>query len=358
MDHFFLLRGITRLCAIVVWILIIVACLHFGGYFKERFSEKSLNILVWPQVLDAEFFKEFEKKTGVKVRVSYFDHNEELLVKLESSHDHGYDLVMPSHYMLPILVEKKLIKPIDKTKLLFWDHIYTTLRGIYSDPKNYYSVPFYWGILGIGINRDFFKKTEMLRQSWDLIFKNGYGMQCVSVINDIRELSLIAAQYLFGRIHDLTEQEIDQIIELLIEQKKYVGLYTDGRAEYAIATQSCPIGVVLLNDLMKVMKKFSAIDFIIPQEGTFVVVDSFVCSSQTKKDDLIYEFLNYLYNPKILSQYAEKFQFLPAVDNVTSSIPFQNRFIPTKEFFKNLRFFENVFSEETLLKIWTAVRVN
>jgi spermidine/putrescine-binding protein len=76
MDHFFVLRGLTRLGAIFVWIFIIVACLHFGGYFKEHFSEKSLNILVWPQVLDAEFLKEFEKKAGVKVRVSYFDHNE------------------------------------------------------------------------------------------------------------------------------------------------------------------------------------------------------------------------------------------------------------------------------------------
>lgn len=358
MDHFFIVRGFVRLCALAVWIFIIVTFLHFGGYFKDRFSEKSLNILVWPQVLDAEFLKEFEKNTGVKVRVSYFDHNEELLVKLESSHDHGYDLVMPSHYMLPILREKNLIKPIDKTKLPFWDHIYPTLRGIYSDPQNLYSVPFYWGILGIGINRDFFPEHEIINQSWDLIFKNKYGVQCISVINDIRELSLIAAQYLFGQIHNLGPREIDQIIALLITQKKHVGLYTDGRAEYAIATKSCPVGVLLLNDLMKVMKKFNSIDFIIPKEGTFVVVDSFVASSQTKKDDLIYAFLNYLYDPKILSQYADKFQFLAAVDNVVPKLPFQSRFIPTKEFFKNLRFFENVFSDEDLLKIWVAVRVN
>jgi spermidine/putrescine transport system substrate-binding protein len=341
---------------LALWILVILIALQFGSYFKGKFSEKSINILVWPQVIDGEFLKDFEKKMGVKVYISYFDHNEELLVKLEASHDHGYDLIMPSHYMLQELVKKDLIKKIDKKHLLFWDHIYPTLLGIYADPDNDYSVPFYWGILGIGINRQFFPKVTI--PSWDLIFKKQSGIQCVSVINDIRELSLIAAQYLFGRIHHLTDTDIDAIIELLIRQKKQVGLYTDGRAEYAIAANSCPIGVVLLNDLLKVMTRFDYIDFIIPEEGTFVVVDSFVMAKQTKKDDVIYQFLNYLYDPKVLQKYTAKFQFLSALDTVEPVLLAQKRFIPTKELFKKLHFFENVFSEETLHKIWLAVRVH
>jgi spermidine/putrescine-binding protein len=356
MNYYFFVRPFSRILTLFFWIIIILAGLHFSSYFKTKFSEKSLNILVWPQVLDGDFLQDFEKKTGVKVNVSYFDHNEELLVKLESSRDHGYDLVMPSHYMLDVLIKKNLIKPIKKEKLNFWKHIYPTLLNIYSDPQNSYSIPFYWGILGIGVNRHYFQKTN-IKPSWDLIFQEQQGIQCVSVINDIRELSLIAAQYLFRKIHNLSEQEIQKIITLLSSQKKHVGLYTDGRAEYAIAANSCPIGVVLLNDLLKVMMRFDFIDFIIPEEGTFVVVDSFVIAQQTTKDDLIYEFLNYLYDPNVLKLYTAKFQFLSALDNVEPVFEAQKRFVPTKELFKKLRFFENVFSEEVLHKIWLAVRV-
>jgi spermidine/putrescine transport system substrate-binding protein len=353
----FVVRLFLRIAMIALWIILILIALQFGSYFKGKFAEKSINILVWPQVLDGEFLKDFEQKTGVKVYISYFDHNEELLVKLEASHNHGYDLIMPSHYMLQELVEKNLIKPINKELLSFWNHIYPTLLGTYADPHNNYSVPFYWGILGIGINRHFFPQVD-IKPSWDLIFKQHSSVQCVSVINDIRELSLIAAQYLFGRIRDLSDSDIDKIIELLVTQKKQVGLYTDGRAEYAIAANSCPVGVVLLNDLLKVMTKFDYIDFVIPEEGTFVVVDSFVMAKQTKKDELIYQFLNYLYDPIVLKKYTAKFQFLSASDTVEPAFEEQKRFIPTKTLFNKLHFFENVFSEETLHKIWLAVRVH
>jgi len=347
-------RGLIRLIIIAFWISIIILVLQCASYFKGKFFEKSINILVWPQVLDAEFLKNFEKKAGVKINISYFSSNEELLVKLETSHEHSYDLVMPSHYMLGTLIEKGIIKPIDKTRLHFWKHIYPTLLGTYADPHNMYSVPFYWGILGLGVNTEFFK-DQVIKPSWGLIFKEEYIKHCVSVVNDIRELSLIAAQYLFGRIHNLTDQEIQQVIELLVAQKKHVGFYTEGRAEYAIAAKSCPVGIVLLNDLLKVMKQFDSVDFIIPEEGTFVIVDSFVVSAQSAKDDLIYAFLNYLYSPEVLTRYTEKFQFLPVVDNVKTLFSFQDRFVPSERFFKQLHFLENVFPEKTLYKIWSAV---
>lgn len=354
MQNDTLIRGIVRFFALIFWIVVIIIILQFASYFKGKFFEKSINILVWPQVLDAEFLKQFEQQKGVKINVSYFSSNEELLVKLETSHEHNYDLVMPSHYMLDILIQKGIIKPIDRNRLSFWKHIYPTLLSTYADRGNKYSIPFYWGILGLGVNTEFFK-NQPIQQSWDLIFKKECIKDCVTVTHDVRELSFIAAQYLFGRVHNLTEEEIQQIIDLLVEQKKHVGFYTEGRAEYAIAAKSCPVGVVLLNDLLKVMKQFDSIDFIIPKEGTFVVVDSFVMSAETTKDDLIYEFLNYLYTPEILSCYTEKFQFLPVVDNVQPPFSLQGRFVPNKELFKRLHFLENVFSKETLYKIWFAI---
>src|SRR5690242_9300294 len=97
------LRACSRVLILCLWFILIVFFLRWSGYFQVKLAGPSLNILVWPQVLDAEFFREFEKRTGVQINVSYVDHNEEMLLKLESSPDHGYDLVMPSHYMIPRL---------------------------------------------------------------------------------------------------------------------------------------------------------------------------------------------------------------------------------------------------------------
>src|SRR5206468_2031455 len=99
----------------------------------------------------------------------------------------------------------------------------------------------------------------------------------------------------------------------LMKQKPYVEIYTDSRSEYILASGAVPVGVVLSGDLLKVMKRFDNIDFIIPKEGAFAVIDSFAITTTSDKDDLIYPFLNYLFRSDVVEQYVEKFDFFPAV---------------------------------------------
>ena len=334
---------------IVVFISAFIIAFLSVGCFAALFNRgKNINILVWGQVLDKEFLADFEKETGIHVNMNYFENNEELFVKLQSTNSHDYDLIMPSDWAAQLLIRDGLIKKLDRTKIVVWDNLYPALCNHYFDPHNYYTIPFYWSLFGLGINTDYWNgKTP--EPTWGLIFDEQVMPKRIGTVEDIRALVSTAALYLFGRVEQLNSDEINQIKQLLIKQKPYVEIYTDSRAEYVLASEVVPVVATLFGDLLKVMRRFDNLDFILPQEGGFAVIDSFAITAATKKDDLVYLFLNYLFRPDVVKNYVDKFDFFPAVK---VDVEYDDRFIrltePTKALFQNINFFRNVVSKEIL----------
>ena len=346
-----LLRGFI----VAIWSGIIFLFLYASVFKSLLFPDKVINVLSWPKILDGEFLSDFEKETGIKVNISYFESNEELLVKLRTTPMHGYDLVMPSDYIVELFIKEGLIKKIDRSKLNFWDQLYPALLGHYHDPLNNYSIPMYWTVFGLGVDRDYFG-GKLPRASWDLIFDEQFAPERVSMLDGARELVSIAAQYLFGSIEGLDRSHIEQIKQLLIKQKKWVEVYTDLRPEYLLASKTCPVIIVMGTDLVKVMRRFENIHFLIPEEGSFVIIDSFVMPATSTKDALVYQFLNYLYQPEIMKQYVDKYEFFPTTQNVEIDDFYENISVPTPALFEKIHFYKNVIPESILNEVWIAVK--
>ena len=92
-------------------------------------SEKSITVFTWPLIIDANYITEFERETGIKVYLSYYENNEELLTKLKTTQGRGYDLVIPSDYTIEQLIKDGLVKKIDISKIDFVDRIHPFLKG-------------------------------------------------------------------------------------------------------------------------------------------------------------------------------------------------------------------------------------
>jgi spermidine/putrescine-binding protein len=137
-----------------------------------------------------------------------------------------------------------------------------------------------------------------------------------------------------------------------------VEIYTDSRSEYVIASGAVSVGVVLSGDLLKIMRRFDTIDFVIPEEGAFAVIDSFAIPITSEKDDFVYSFLNYLFRPDIVEKYADKFDFFPAIK--LDTIEYDDRFArltePTQDLFDNIHFFEDVISKEVVNDILITLK--
>ncbi len=316
-------------------------------------TQRSINVLAWPAVMDAEYFQEFEEKTGIKVYLTYFDSYEELVVKLRSGGG-DYDLVMAADYIVNILKDENLVKKIDRTKINFWDKLYKPLLALYYDPTNEYTIPFAWEIYGIGINTSYFK-NGIPPATWGLLFDDALAPSRVAMLDDAREIVSIAAQYLFGKKATLDTPELEQVKELLIHQKERVAMYTDLRTDYLLIAGTVPVALGISSNIYNAMRQDDTIQFLLPKEGSFLVIDVLLLPHTTKKEELVYEFLNYLYQPDILQKYADRYNFFPVREGVTSC---ENRFFltPAQSLFASLRFFTYAISEQQLRDLWITLK--
>jgi len=314
-----------------------------------------LTIFTFPSLLDAEYLNKFEKETGIKLYISYYENNDELLVKLRETRGVGYDVVIPSDYTVELLIKEGLLQKIDRSKLAFFKHIDPKFLGKYFDPKNEYSIPYLWEVYKIGVSKNYFKNGSP-EASWKIIFDEQYVPGKIVMINNAREAVLLAAYYLFGTIDNLTDDHIKKIKELLVKQKKWVEVYTDLRSDYLLFSGTVSLAVGMSSEIWQATRFDKSIDYLIPKEGTFMIIDSVAIPAASKKTELIYQFFNFFYDPNVVKYHANKYSTFP----VTTNVELDNYFVKSIERIwresKKLTFFKNVLSEKQLNDVWIALK--
>ena len=300
--------------------------------------------------IDEAVLQEFERKTGVKVYVNHYESNEELLTKLKTTRGRGYDLVIPSDYAIEQLIKEQLVKKIDMSKLDFIGRINPFLKNNYYDPTNEYSLPYFWSVYGLGIDRDAFG-GQLPEASWALIFDKDKIKTRIGMTDSAREAIMIATQYLYGSIDALSKPEaLDAVRTLLLQQKKWVEVYSDVRSGDLLASKSCAVVAALSPDIARLKKEYPNISFVLPKEGSFKLIDAFLIPVLSDKDDLAYQFLNYLYRPEVVKHNVERYGFCSPVIDVTGDGGPEE--CPTGLRTKNIEFFRSVIPESTINDIW------
>ncbi|HSW73859.1 MAG TPA: extracellular solute-binding protein, partial [Candidatus Limnocylindria bacterium] len=214
--HSALSSWLVRTCMVLFW-LIIIFCFLYTPTVTRLFShKKSISLFVWPMILDAKVMEQFERETGIKVYVNYYETNEELYGKLRATGGKDYDLIVPTDYMVQTLIQDGLVKKIDTTRLSFKDQLKPYLLGHYFDPRNEYSIPYYTCIFGLGINKNYFGGV-LPQASWSLVFDQAQAKFPMSMLDSAREAIMLAGFYLYGSLDRITEPEaLKNITELLI----------------------------------------------------------------------------------------------------------------------------------------------
>lgn len=351
----FLNAGVKTII-VIFWASVFFGLLYAPKLLDYWKSNQTLNVATWTEMLDEDIIKQFEKETGIAVTMSYFDNNDELLVKIRATKGEGYDLIIPSDHTIELLIQDGLLKRLDKTKITIWDRINPRLLGAYFDPQNDYSLPYYWGIYGIGVNKDFFGGT-VPPLSWDLIFKPLQPFAKISMLDNPREAILLTAFFLYGTIYNLDAHKLDYVKDLMIQQKQWVEAYTEFRADYLLLSKTCPVVVTTTPLMFRLMAVQKNVDFLVPAEGTFTVTDNWAIPEASTKQDLTYKFLNFLYQPKIIEHHFNVFTFIPAtIDLETLLTDYPSIYAAHTDRSHRLFYFENVLSKNILNDLWIALK--
>jgi spermidine/putrescine transport system substrate-binding protein len=349
-----------RFFVVLFWTATILAFLYFPNWKILPEEENSLVIFSWGDILDPDLVVDFEKKSGIKVRMNYYSSNEELLVKLRATEGAGYDLIMPSDYSVVPMIKEKLVKELDRSQLKFFTHLNPSLLGHFFDPDNRYSIPFSWEIYGLGVDKDYFA-TRPLDPSWRLIFDKKIVDYKISMINEPLEAITITGFYLFGKSTEFSDEELTAIHTLLGEQRAWVEAYANFRGDYFLATRNCPVAVATSSYMWKSKKLFPFIQFVIPREGTYITIENFCIPIKSKKEKAVYAFLNYIYSEESAASHFENYGFFPAtlnVDKLTDLDEEAKKLLTTpKGDFGQFMFFNPaILPEEEVHKLWIELK--
>lgn len=350
----------VRLLFIFFWAAFLVGFVLLSHVSKYFVQQRSLSVYMWADKIDESILHKFEEETGIKIYVNYYESNEELVTKFEIAKDLNCDIILPSEYIVQPLAQAGFLKKLDKSRCDFIDRIYPEFMGKYFDLYNDYSLPVYWDMLGIGYTKSYFNHG-LPSNSWDLIFdKKLVPCKQISMVDDSREAIFLANKYFGFDCKNLNLDQLEQIKKLFIAQKLWVGAYTDFQQGYFLTSKTYPLVVAQREIVVREMLLHHDLAFTLPDEGSLLILSNIVICASSKKDDLIYQFINYIYKHEVAMHNCKEFCILSTIKDVMEQLPQEyigvENILPGEQFFDQLEIFPNILTQKQINDVWIAFK--
>ena len=264
-----------------------------------------LHIYTWSDYIAPEVILGFEQALGCTVGIDTFDSNEAMYAKLKAGST-GYDIIMPSSYQIAAMAREKMIIELDQTRLpnvtKNFDKSFTTQI---LDPTFRYNVPYAVTYTGFCYQKD--KIPEGADPASWTILENPALKGRVTLLDDIREVIGAGLMSLGYSVNSTDPAEIDKAVEQVLKWKANVRKF-DGEsyktevpsgATYLGHGYSTDATQVIVGDEEEGTEPREDIGFALPKEGYTIAFDEMVIASGSKRPDLAYAFINYIYEPEV-----------------------------------------------------------
>jgi spermidine/putrescine-binding protein len=291
-------RAVVAIFFLGLLMLALAACAPQEA--EEQLAEE-LHIYNWSEYIDPEIYDDFEAEFGVKVIEDTFSSNEELLAKLQAGAT-GYDVIVPSDYMVAIMIEEGLLAELNKDNIPNLSNLDSRFTDPPFDPGMVYSVAYQWGTTGIGFNWDEFDEPP---DSWAYLFDPDIASQYagqMTMLNDSRESVGAALKYLGYSLNSTDEAQLNEARDLLIQQKQWVYAYDSEQYEDLISADETLLAHGWSGDFFMAAVEDERIWYAIPMEGAVIWVDN-LCIPTTAPSKYTAEvFINYLLRPEVAAK--------------------------------------------------------
>ena len=248
-----------------------------------------VNVYNWGEYMNRDLNDAFEYVTGITVNYKDYPSNEVLYSTLKSGGT-NYDVIIPSDYMIALLIEEDMLEPLNFNNIPNFSDIDPQLKNPVYDPENSYSVPYMWGTVGIVYN------TTMVSEeitSWGALFDPKYSGN-ILMFDNPRDCIGIALKYLGYSYNTTDESEIRAAQALLVEQKPHVQAYVMDQIFDKLEGGEAAIGPYYTGDAITMMESNGDLAFVIPEEGSNIFVDAFCIPKGAKNKSAAEMYINFM----------------------------------------------------------------
>lgn len=267
---------------------------------------ETLNLFVWTEYVPQNVIDDFTKETGIKVNVSTYSSNEDMLAKVKAESEGAFDIIQPSDYMVEQCISQGIVQEIDFSKIPNFSNIAESYKKPAYDPEGKYSVPYLGGLGGIAVNTS--RITDEITSYADL-FKPDYAGQLV-VLDDFRPVIGIASESLGYDLNETDPEKLAEVKEQVMKLKNNIKLYDSDSPKSALIAGECNLGFCWSAEIALANAENPDIEIAFPDEGAFLFLDNWCITSGSKNVDAAHKFIDYMCRPEVMQKVLEEFPYL------------------------------------------------
>ncbi|KAF8818668.1 ABC transporter substrate-binding protein [Rickettsia endosymbiont of Cardiosporidium cionae] len=290
---------------------IVIILFLISLYLSEISYAKELNLFIWSEYIPNRIIKQFTEETGIKVNISTYEDNDSLYTKVKllandlNNSNNGYDIIIPSGYMINKMRKDNLLLKINYNKISNIKHLDQRLLNKAFDPNNLYSVPYLWGSTSICYNSKYIK-TKV--DNWENLFEPQYKNQLL-LVDDMIEILHIISLKLGNNKSKINKNNIDQVYNELVKLLPNIRVFDSSSVKSLFINEEIKIGIVNNGDAYIASKFNPNIKYIYPKDSALFWVDNLAIPINAAHIDEAYQFIDFIHKPEIAKYICESLGF-------------------------------------------------
>lgn len=333
-----------RLYAFLGGVIAIVALLFSISLVMKKTNDTGGNKLVvynWGDYIDPELLDQFTAETGIQVQYETFDSNEAMYTKIKQGGT-TYDVAVPSDYMIDKMRREDLLVKLDKSKLEGLEHIGQEFLGKSFDEGNDYSIPYFWGTVGIIYNTSLIdEEIAHWEDLWNPDFKNS-----IMLVDGAREVMGFGLNSMGHSLNSKNMAELTAVAERLNQLTPNVKAIVADEIKGYMIQGDAAIGVTFSGEASEMLDANEDLVYVVPSEGSNLWFDNLVIPKTVKHEEEAYAFINFMLRPEVAAQNAEYIGYATPNTKAKSLLPAEitedEAFYPSQETVEKLEVYDNL----------------
>ena len=259
---------------------------------KGAYAGQTLHVYNWGEYTGEDMISGFKERTGADVVMDEFESNEQMYIKVANGD--AYDILVPSDYMIERLLQEDLLQPLDKSKITCLDLLADGVKNLPYDPDNDYSVPYFWGTVGIVYDKTKVDIADLEKEGFGIFADEKYKGD-IYLYDSERDEFMMALKYLGYSMNTSDENELNEAYEFLLKCVNTMEpeIVTDEIIDN-MAQGRKALGLIYSGDATYVMSENENMGYYMPETGTNVWSDAMVIPKNAENPELAHEFINYI----------------------------------------------------------------
>ena len=258
----------------------------------EKYGSNVLKLYLPGEYLGENVISDFEKQFGVRVIVENFDSNEMMYTKLMAGD--RYDVVIPSDYMIERLLKEDYLQPLDQSLIPNMENMDDAVRGMSYDPDNTWSIPYFWGSVGLVYNHENVDPAVVEAEGWEILRNTDYAGH-IYIYDSERDSFMMAFKALGYSMNTDDPDEINDAYEWLLQMNNTMSpVYVTDEVIDGMMNGYKDIAVVYSGDATVILDENEDMSFYMPDQGTNIWCDAMVIPKNAENPKLAHEFINYM----------------------------------------------------------------